>query len=157
MEFEHEFEAVLEAEQGEGGVFVVVPFSVPDTYDTKDELPVHTSLDGFPYRGSLHPLGDGHHALTIPREVRRALGKTIGDTLHVALRPDTDPPRQVELPDDLAAALAAAPAAQRYFQSLSFTDQRDYTRWLQGAKKPEARAKRLTETLYRLGQGLKRA
>ena len=157
MEFEHEFEAVLEAEQGDGGVFVVMPFSVPDTYGTKGEFPVHTVLDGFPYRGHLHPLGDGYHGLTIPREVRRALGKTIGDTLQVALRPDTEPPRQAELPYDLAAALAATPAAQRYFQSLSFLDQRAYTRWLQGAKKPEARAKRLNETLYRLGQGLKRA
>lgn len=156
MEFEHKFDAALENEAGQPSIFVVVPFSVAEAYGTKGTLLVRTTLDGFPFRGVLEPIGEGYHALEVPKEVRRAVGKTLGDTLHVALSHDTEP-RLAELPADLAEALAQHPAAQRFLQSLPFTDQRDYARWLQGAKTPDVRAKRLQETLYRLGQGLKRA
>lgn len=155
MEFEHAFDAVLENEAGQPSIFVVVPFSVAEAYGTKDTLPVRTSLDGFPYRGILEPIDDGYHILTVPKEVRRAVGKTLGDVLHIALSHDTEP-RLAALPSDLADALAQHPAAQQFLQALPYTDQRDYARWLQGTKTPEARAKRLQEVLYRLGQGLKR-
>lgn len=155
MEFEQEFDAALEAEPRTGDVFVVAPFSVDEVYGTKEELLVQTTIDGFPYQGELTPLGDGYHALVIPREVRRAVGKTVGDELHVALRRDTSE-RVITLPEDLAAALAEAPAAFTFFKGLEKLEQRSYVRYLKGAKNPETRAKRLMETVYRLGVGRKR-
>ena len=156
MNFEHEFEATLEADPGTGDVFAVVPFSVAETYGTKEELPVQTAIEGFPYQGELTPLGDGYHALVIPREVRRAVRKTVGDVLRIALSHDLSE-RIVPMPDDLAAALAEAPpAALAFFKSLAKPDQRAYVRYLAGAKNSALRAKRLTETVYRLGVGRKR-
>ncbi len=154
-EFEQEFEAALEADPRTGDVFVVAPFSVAEVYGTKDELPVQTTIEGFPYQGELTPLGDGYHALVVPREVRRAVGKTIGDVLRVALSHDLGE-RVIALPEDLATALAEAPAANTFFKSLEKPEQRAYVRYLKGAKTPEIRAKRLTETVYRLGVGRKR-
>ena len=154
-EFEQEFEGTLEADPHTGDVFVVAPFSVADVYGTKDELPVQTAVEGFPYRGELTPLGDGYHALIIPREVRRAVGKTVGDVLRVALSHDLAE-RVIKMPEDLAAALAEAPAAYAFFKTLEKLEQRSYVRYLKGAKNPEMRAKRLTETVYRLGVGRKR-
>ena len=154
-EFEQEFDAALEAEPRTGDVFVVAPFSVEELYGTREELLVQTTIDGFPYQGELTPLGDGYHALVIPREVRRAVGKTVGDELHVAMRRDTSE-RVITLPEDLAAALADAPAAFTFFKGLEKLEQRSYVRYLKGAKNPEMRAKRLMETVYRLGVGRKR-
>ena len=154
-DFEQEFEAVLEADPRTGDVFVVAPFSVAEVYGTKEELPVQTAIEGFPYQGELTPLGDGYHALVVPREVRRAVGKTVGDVLRVALRHDLSE-RVVNLPDDLAAGLAETAAASIFFKSLTKPEQRSYVRYLKGAKSPEIRAKRLTETLYRLSIGRKR-
>jgi len=154
--FEHEFEAVLEAGDGDGGVFVVVPFSVAEVYGTRGRVPVRAALDGFPYTGSLTPLGDGHHALLVLKQIRRAIDKTIGDTVRVALSRDSSE-RKVTPPDDLAAALQEQPAAAAYFAKLAFSHQREYVRWLEGAKKPETRARRLAETVERLARGLKRA
>jgi hypothetical protein len=154
-DFEQEFEAVLEADPRTGDVFVVAPFSVAEVYGTKEELPVQTAIEGFPYQGELTPLGDGYHALVVPREVRRAVGKTVGDVLRVALRHDLSE-RVVNLPDDLAAGLAETAAASTFFKSLTKPEQRSYVRYLKGAKSPEIRAKRLTETLYRLSIGRKR-
>ncbi len=154
-EFEQEFDAVLEAEPRTGDVFVVAPFSVEELYGTPDELLVQTAIDGFPYQGELLPLGDGYHALVIPREVRRAVGKTVGDVLRVQLSPDLAE-RVVTMPDDLAAALAENAAALAFFKKLDQPEQRAYVRYLKGAKTPERRVQRLTETVYRLSIGRKR-
>lgn len=154
-DFEQKFEAVLEADPRTGDVFVVAPFSVADVYGTKEELPVQTAIEGFPYQGELTPLGDGYHGLVIPREVRRAVGKTVGDVLRVALSHDLSE-RVVNLPDDLAAGLGENAAASTFFKSLTKPEQRSYVRYLKGAKSSEIRAKRLTETLYRLSIGRKR-
>ena len=154
-EFEQEFEAVLEADPHTGDLLVVAPFSVEALYGTKEELLVQTAIEGFPYQGELLPLGDGYHGLTIPREVRRAVGKTVGDVLRVQLRRDLSE-RVVAMPEDLAAGLAEEAAALKFFKSLTKPEQRAYVRYLKGAKNPAARAKRLTETVYRLSIGRKR-
>lgn len=154
-DFEQEFDAVLEADPRTGDVFVVVPFSVAEVYGTQDTLPVQTAIDGFPYQGELAPLGDDYYGLIVPREVRRAVSKTVGDILHVALRHDLSE-RVVAMPEDLAAALAENDAALAFFKKLDKPEQRAYVRYLKGAKSPAARAKRLTETVYRLSIGRKR-
>jgi len=154
-EFEQEFEAALEADPRTGDVFVVAPFSVEALYGTRDELLVQTAIDGFPFQGELLPIGEGYHALVIPREVRRAVGKTVGDLLRVALRKDTSE-RVVTMPEDLAAGLDANAAAFKFFKTLTKTEQRAYVRYLKGSKTPELRSKRLTEIVYRLSIGRKR-
>ena len=155
MQPEHEFEAVLEAGDGDGGVFVVIPFSVPEVYGKRGQLPVHVTFDGYPYQGSAVPLGDGHHALLLLKQIRKAIGKTIGDTVRVTLRHDTAV-RKMEAPADLAEQLATNPKAAAYFAKLAYTHQREYVRWLEGAKKPETRTRRLGEIVEMLAQGRKR-
>ncbi len=155
MQPEHEFEAVLEAGDGDGSVFVVLPFSVAEAYGTRGRVPVQATFDGYPYQGSITPLGDGHHALHVLKQIRRAIDKTIGDTVRVALSRDAKE-RKMDAPTDLAAKLAAAPKAAAYFANLAYTHQREYVRWLEGAKKPETRTRRLGEIVEMLAQGRKR-
>ncbi|MBD2769518.1 DUF1905 domain-containing protein [Hymenobacter sp. BT664] len=155
MQPEHEFEAVLEAGEAEGGVLVVLPFSVAEAYGTRGRLPVRATFDGYPYQGQLTPLGDGHHALLLPKQIRRAIDKTLGDTVRVALSRDAAE-RKLEAPADLAEQLATVPKAAAYFAKLAYTQQRDYVRWLEGAKKPEARADRRRQIVEMLAQGRKR-
>ena len=153
---EQEFEAVLEADNADGGVFVVLPFVVAEVFGTRGRVPVQATFDGYPYQGSLTPLGDGHHALLVQKQIRRAVGKTIGDTVRVTLSRDLAE-RRITPPDDLAAALAEAPRAANEFTKLAYSHQREYVRWLEGAKKPEIRTRRLAETVERLLQGKRRA
>ena len=153
MQPEHEFEAVLEAD--DGGVFVVVPFSVAEVYGTRGRVPVQATFDGYPYQGSITPLGDGHHALHVLKQIRKAVDKTIGDTVRVTLTRDVAEHKMTP-PDDLAAQLATNPKSAAYFHKLAYTHQREFVRWLEGAKKPEIRAHRLAQTIELLGQGRKR-
>ncbi|GAA4034852.1 hypothetical protein GCM10022409_19150 [Hymenobacter glaciei] len=155
MQPEHEFEAVLETGDGDGGVFVVIPFSIQEAYGKRGQLPVKATFDGYPYQGSAVPLGDGHHALLILKQIRKAIDKTIGDSVRVTMSHDTEV-RKMEAPADLAEQLATNPKAAAYFDKLAYTHQREFVRWLEGAKRPETRARRLAETLELLGQGRKR-
>ena len=155
MQPTHEFEAVLEAGDGDGGVFVVVPFSVQEVFGTKGRVPVQATLDGYPYQGSITPLGDGYHALHVLKQIRKAVDKTIGDTVRVTLSRDVVE-RKMDAPTDLAAQFATNPQAAAYFAKLAYTHQREFVRWLEGAKKPETRAHRLAQTIELLSQGRKR-
>ncbi|MDT9002429.1 YdeI/OmpD-associated family protein [Paucibacter sp. APW11] len=60
------------------------------------------------------------------------------------------------LPADLAQALAANEQAAAFFQSLPPSHQREYTEWLDEAKREETRAKRLAQTLEWLSEGKSR-
>ena len=155
MQPEHEFEAVLEAGEDHGGVFVVVPFDVAEVYGTRGRVPVQATFDSYPYQGSIVPLGDGHHALLLLKQIRRAIDKTVGDTVRVTLSRDVAE-RKMEAPVDLAEKLATNPKAAAYFAKLAYTHQREFVRWLEGAKKHETRIRRLDEIVDLLAQGRKR-
>jgi uncharacterized protein YdeI (YjbR/CyaY-like superfamily) len=53
---------------------------------------------------------------------------------------------ELELPTDLAAALAAYPRAEENFQAFPRSVKRGILEWIHTAKKPETRAKRIAET-----------
>ena len=155
MPSEHEFEAIIEAGDGDGSVFVALPFSVAEAYGTRGRMPVRATFDGYPYQGNLVPFGDDHHALLMLKQIRRAISKTVGDTVHVTVARDTTE-RKMEAPADLATQLATNAPAAAYFAKLAYTHQREYVRWLEGAKKPEVRARLLGEIVEMLAQGRKR-
>ncbi|MFD2785413.1 YdeI/OmpD-associated family protein [Hymenobacter rubripertinctus] len=154
---QHEFDAPLEMDGGDNGVFVVVPFSVPDEYGTKGALPVQGTIDGFPIRLNLMPLEGGdqqlRHMFSVRKEVRNAIGKTWSDTVHIVLQHDTDP-TGLDLPDDLARALDRT-ALRARFDALPFTQRKQLAQWIARAKKPEARAQRITDALEQAESGRK--
>ncbi len=62
----------------------------------------------------------------------------------------------LEVPDDLAKALAALPNASAYWEAFPRSVKRAILEWISNAKKPETRAKRVDETA-RLANDNKRA
>lgn len=63
--------------------------------------------------------------------------------------------KEVKLPDDLAEYFVKNKKLAAFFLSLSFTNKKEYIDWIVTAKKPETRAKRLSETIARLSKGWK--
>ncbi len=55
--------------------------------------------------------------------------------------------------DDLADALRAEPVAQRFFESLATFYRKGFVDWVESAKRPDTRAKRIAETVAALKQG----
>lgn len=59
------------------------------------------------------------------------------------------------IPDDLAAALAADPVAQRYFEVFSDSSKKGILWWIKTAKRETTRAKRIAETVRKATKNVK--
>lgn len=57
--------------------------------------------------------------------------------------------RTVTVPDDLRSALKKS-KRDKLFGALSYSHQREYVSWIDEAKKPETRARRIAQTVERL-------
>jgi hypothetical protein len=60
--------------------------------------------------------------------------------------------KEVKLPDDLAFAFKKNKKMAAYFNTLSFTNKKEYIEWIVTAKREETRAERLKGTIERLGK-----
>ena len=143
------FNALIE-DAGGGGAFVRIPFDVEQTYGKK-RVKVRADIEGETYRGSLVRMGTDCHILGIRKDIRLKIGKTIGDTVHISLQEDLEP-REVEIPHDLMEALSSDPQAYSAFKKLAFSHQRESVQWIEQAKRPQTRQKRIARTLVMLKQ-----
>ncbi|HTL07033.1 MAG TPA: YdeI/OmpD-associated family protein, partial [Chitinophagaceae bacterium] len=60
--------------------------------------------------------------------------------------------KTVKLPEDLAAALKKLPASAAFFDSLSYTNRKEYVEWIVTARREATRAERISGTLERLAK-----
>jgi Bacteriocin-protection, YdeI or OmpD-Associated/Domain of unknown function (DUF1905) len=114
-------------------------------------FPVTATINGYTFRTTVMRMG-GEYLLGMNKEVGAGAAAEAGDTVEVAIELDTAP-RDVEVPEALASALANAPEALAAFEALSFTHRKEYARAVAEAKKPETRARRVAETIEKLRQG----
>ena len=88
--------------------------------------------------------------LPLSAEHRTAAGVKAGDQVEVTIELDLEP-RTVEVPADLAAALAAKPGATAAFDALSYTMRKEYVRQVEEAKAPATRERRIAGIVVKLG------
>jgi hypothetical protein len=145
-----EFRAVIEEARGGGGAWVQVPHSVVEALGGGGRIPVRATFDHVDYRGSVVSMGDGGMVIGVLKDIRTKLGKSVGDEVLVTLELD-DTPREVEVPEDLARALAVAGLTDAFAQ-LSFTRRREIAGGVASAKKPETRQRRIEAAMQELGR-----
>jgi hypothetical protein len=114
-------------------------------------FPVRATINGYSFRTTVTRMR-GEFLLGLNREVRESAGAEAGDTVEVAIELDTAP-REVEVPEALAAALADDAAARATFDALSFTHRKEYARWVAEAKRAETRDRRVAKALEELRIG----
>ncbi len=131
-----------------------VPPEVVDALGRGKRPPVTVTINGgHTYRSTIAPYGDVY-MLGVAAEHREAAGVAAGDEIDVDLELDTAP-REVEVPDDLAAALAGEPEARAFFDGLSYSNRRWYVLSVEGAKTAETRQRRVTKAVEMLREGRK--
>jgi len=134
--------------RGGGGHLVDVPTEVVEALGGKGRIPVTATFNGVPYRGSIVRMGGGA-VLGVQKAIMAEAGVRVGDSITVVVRND-EGRREVEVPVDLAEALARNGAARAAFEGLSFSHKREYVRSITEAKRPETRARRIELTIERL-------
>ena len=114
---------------------------------------VAVTVSGYSYRSSIAVMG-GKFLIPLSAERRAESGIKGGDAVEVELALD-DKPREVTVPDDLAAALAGDAAAKTFFETLSYSNRLRHVLSVTDAKTPDTRQRRIDKILEMMRAGKK--
>jgi hypothetical protein len=133
---------------GKTATGVEVPAKVVDGLGSTKRPLVSVTINGYTYRSAIAPMG-AVYMLGISEEVRNNARVKGGDTVDVDVVLDTKP-REVEVPAELAKALAKDAKAKKYFESLSYSGKHRLAAPIANGKTPETRARNLEKAMQEL-------
>ncbi|MFD6166105.1 YdeI/OmpD-associated family protein [Oerskovia sp. NPDC060287] len=136
-------------QSGKTATGLPVPDDVVTALGAGKRVPVRVTLGGHTYRSSVAPY-QGRFMIALSAENRVAARVSGGDEVDVEIEVD-DAPREVTVPDDLAAALTAE--ARAAFDGLSFSRRRALVEPIEAAKTPETRQRRIDRAVADLAPG----
>src|SRR3954471_24916044 len=131
--------------RGQAAAVVLDAVQVAAVGEGAKRFPVVATVNGYTWRTTVTRMR-GEFLLGLNREVREGAGVNAGDA-----------PRQIDLPESLAAALERASLAGAAFKALSYTHRKEYARWIEDAKRDETRQRRVQQALEMLRAGKTRS
>jgi hypothetical protein len=149
------FKAKLIAHGPKGAwIFLAVPVAVTKAFGSKARLPVVGTMNGFAFRSSIFPEGDGTHYLAVNKRIQTGAKALAGDTVNVVMELDRGE-RVVEVPPELKQAFDRDANAARAFAGMSYSCRKEYADWIAEAKRPETKEARVKKALEMLTAGKK--
>ena len=145
------FRVKLEGEERSSVAWLNAPFDVSKTFGTRARVPVRGTINGFPFRSSLMPMG-GCHGMAVNRAMREGAKAGAGDVVDVVMERDTEE-RMVEAPPELKKELAKSKKAQERWGALAFTHKKEMAISISGAKQEETKKRRLAKVMGILKTG----
>jgi bacteriocin resistance YdeI/OmpD-like protein/uncharacterized protein DUF1905 len=132
---------------------IAVPFDPDEEWGAKSQHPVGGTIDGRQVRGTVAPADRGW-VFTLGSMWMRDAGVAAGTDVTVKLSPEG--PQRGDLAEDIAAALAANPAAAAFWDTLAQFYRKAYLRWINATtRRPDLRAVRIAEVVDLLAAGVK--
>jgi hypothetical protein len=114
---------------------------------------VEGTMNGHPFRAPLEPNTSGGYLLRVNNAMREGAGAGEGDTVKLAiLGPEPEP----TVPADLRSAFKTSSQAKSLWSDLTILGRLDWVRWIEAAKTPQTRARRITRTVEQLSEGKRR-
>lgn len=144
------FRAVVQL-NGKTATGIQVPPEVVASLGAGKRPSVRVTFNGYTYRSTVAPMG-GAFMLPVSAEVRERASVAAGDEVDVDVEVDAEP-REVNVPPDLAQALAGDADARRFFEGLSYSNQRRIVLSIDDAKTAETRQRRIAKAVSILREG----
>lgn len=130
---------------GKTATGVEVPEEIIHALDGGKKPLVVVTINGYTYRTAIASRGD-RYLFGVSAEVREAAHVAGGDEVDIEITLDTAP-RVVDVPPELAKALANDPKAKATFESLSNSKRKLYTYPIEQAKTDATRERNIQKTL----------
>lgn len=130
---------------------ILVPTDVVEALGKGKRPPVRVTVNGYTYRSTVAVMG-GRFMVGVSADVRKNAGVAGGDEVEIDMELDNEP-REVVVPADLAAALAADADAKRTFEALSYSNKRRHVYAVEDAKTAETRQRRIDKSVSQLREG----
>jgi Bacteriocin-protection, YdeI or OmpD-Associated/Domain of unknown function (DUF1905) len=137
--------------RGPAAALVLTDEQVAVLGEGKKAFPVIVTINGVVLALRLARMG-GENLIGLAKAARQNAGVEIGARYDVEIVMDAAE-RMVEIPDDLAAALAHDPEAHTRFAALAYSHRKEYVRWISEAKRQATRADRILKTVELVRQG----
>ena len=142
------------AKQGEktGWTYIEIPADLAQQLKpgNKKEFKVKGKLDAFPVkRMSAIPMGGGKFILALNAAIRKGIAKKQGAMLKVQLTEDKS---EFVFNADFIECLNDEPSAKEFFQSLTGSHQRYFSKWIDDAKTEPTRTKRIAMAVNALSK-----
>jgi hypothetical protein len=144
-----QFKVKLERYQDTQVLHVYLPFDVYEAFGTRARLAVKGTINGFPFRSSIFPMGGGKFYMVVNREMREGAKVKAGDIAEFVMEKD-DEPRTIATPPDLLKAISGRRSVKAVWDKLSYSHRKEYIGYIEEAKKPETRARRIAKTIETL-------
>ena len=142
---------ITEDDRGHG--VIAIPFDPDEAWGVKAVHHVNGTVNHCRVRVTIAP-GDRGWAFTMNLARMDGMSVAVGSEVAVELSPEG--PQRADLADDLAAALAASPAAGAFFDTLAQFYRKAYLRYIDATtRRPDVRAARITEVAGLLANGVK--
>jgi hypothetical protein len=135
--------------------FLVLPKDASEKLPRRGRSTVEGKINGHRFKATLDPDGQLSHWLRVSKELQDAAGAAVGDVVTLEIAPVENEP-EPEMPSDLEAALAAAPAARSVWDDTTTIARLDWIHWITSAKQSRTRAKRISDACDMLASGKRR-
>ncbi len=140
----------------DGWTILRLPHSASAELPSRGQVSVQGTINGHEFRTVLEPDGQAGHWMRLDRKLQRAAGMRAGDSVALEIQSTKGWP-EPRLPQDLGAALAAAPAKiQSLWNDITPMARWEWVRWVNATKNPDTRRRRVEVTISKMSHGKRR-
>jgi hypothetical protein len=141
--------------QGEktGWTYILIPAELAQKLKpgNKKSFRVKGKLDNLPFKQTaLLPMGEGDFIMPLNAAIRKGIGKRKGAEVTVQMTSDD---AVFGFSKDMMACLKDDPKAMAGFNKLTGSEQKYFSKWIESARTPETKARRIAQMLNAMLKG----
>ena len=133
-----------------------LPETASKNLPSRGQVAVRGTINGVEFQTVLEPDGNSGHWMRIDDTLQHAAGVSAGDTAALDVEVTKDWP-EPSVPDDFAAAVAAAPQKiQDLWNEITPMARWEWVRWVNATKNPDTRGRRVDVSISKMKSGKRR-